>query len=524
MGFSEDLVQHLARIPAAPFLFVGSGVSRRYVNAEDWEGLLRKFASSTAQKYERYSSKANGSFPKIASLIAEDFHDHWWDDDSYIEQRESHPSPKGRSSPLKVAISQYLSDATTNLPLQGNLATEIALLKQAKIEGVITTNYDGILEHLFPDFTVFAGQDELLFHDPQGVGEIYKIHGSFTDPESLVLDETDYLKFRQRNVYLAAKLLTIFVEHPVIFIGYSLTDDDVREILTSIAHVLTNENIAKLQDRLIFIQWDESVTEPSLTPMPFAADGMSIPMWNATVPDYSELFTALSKLKRRFPTKVLRQLKEQVYELVKTSEPQGSLYVMDLDADVDVANVEVVIGVGVQGRLADQGITGIERKDLQNDVLTPVLDDQNSDLMKKIVDEVLPRTLLNRTNTPIFRYLRGAGLLTDAGELANGVTIPDAVSKRVEVGLSALRAPGGYIRKALEQVKAANSFADLAANCTVDEVLFAAPHMPIDLVNPSGLRAFLLQSEEHARAGNGLQAVQWGKCVCFYDYITNRTI
>jgi hypothetical protein len=67
---------------------------------------------------------------------------------------------------------------------------------------------------LFSDFKVYIGQDQLLFSDAQGVGEIYKIHGSADDRESPILSAADYDRFGERNPYLAAKLLTIFVEHP----------------------------------------------------------------------------------------------------------------------------------------------------------------------------------------------------------------------------------------------------------------------------------------------------------------------
>ena len=523
MTFEENLVNHLSSLPAAPFLFVGSGFSRRYVDADDWAGLLRRFAEPTGRSYEQYSSRANGDMPTVASLIAEDFHDVWWSDANYQESREAHPAPKSTSSPLKIEIARYLSRSVENLPVEGLLADELTALRQSTIEGVITTNYDSVIDSLFPEFAVFSGQDELLFHEPQGIGEIYKIHGSCGDPESLVLDAGDYQRFKRRNVYLAAKLLTIFVEHPVIFLGYSLTDPDVREILTSIAHVLTDENLSKLQDRLIFIQWDpEYIGESSLTATPFAADGMAIPMQSATLPSYMELFNALSQLRRRFPTKFLRQLKEQVYELARTSEPRDKVYVMDIDADVDTSEVDVVVGVGIQHRLASQGITGIERKDLFNDILNPVLPN-DPETMKRIVAEVLPRHLSGATNTPVYRYLRGAGMLDEDGMLKSDVNVPNSVKRRVALGLDPLRAPSGYHRnKAIKQVEKAESFTSLVASQSRDEVLFAAPHMPVDKVDVEDLRNFLLETKETAQAGKSPQPTQWSKCLCFYDYLVNH--
>lgn len=44
IGIKEELSKKLKKVESAPFLFVGSGVSRRYLNLESWEELLRKFS------------------------------------------------------------------------------------------------------------------------------------------------------------------------------------------------------------------------------------------------------------------------------------------------------------------------------------------------------------------------------------------------------------------------------------------------------------------------------------------------
>lgn len=48
------------------------------------------------------------------------------------------------------------------------------LLRNATIDGIITTNFDPLLEYIRPDLEPFVGQDELLFANSQGIGEIYK--------------------------------------------------------------------------------------------------------------------------------------------------------------------------------------------------------------------------------------------------------------------------------------------------------------------------------------------------------------
>jgi hypothetical protein len=441
MPFREELREHLRRFAPAPFLFVGAGISRRYLKSEGWEELLRRYASATGQPFEYYAYSADQDFPRIASLIAADLHEPWWKDKRFEASRKFFKDQSGGSQwALKAEISRDLSGALDRLPKRGPLADELKGLRSATVDGIITTNYDLLLEHVFPDFEVFVGQDQMLFAQPQGIGEIYKIHGSVESPNSLVITAEDYAHFNERNAYLAAKLLTVFVEHPVIFIGYSISDKSVLAILRSIASVLTNEKIQELQDRLIFIQWDESsATEPALAPIPFVADGYTIPMLSATVSDYGDLFEVLGSLERRFPARVLRQLKERVYELVQTNDPKQKLFVQNLDSDIDASNVDVVLGVGAIEKQLEQSYKGLGRSDLADDLLK---DDRDFDALR-VVTEVLP-TFSRNTHVPVFKYLRAAGLLDDDGELRGETVVDDRVVSRLASISEHFRVPTGY--------------------------------------------------------------------------------
>ncbi|WP_259273665.1 SIR2 family protein, partial [Klebsiella pneumoniae] len=105
-----------------------------------------------------------------------------------------------------------------------------------------------------PDYKVYTGQNELLFSNPQSIAEIYKIHGSAHKPKSLVLTDYDYADFNLKNPYLAAKLITIFVEHPVVFLGYSLSDKNISDLLSAISVCIGSENLHQLRNNLIFVQ------------------------------------------------------------------------------------------------------------------------------------------------------------------------------------------------------------------------------------------------------------------------------
>lgn len=98
----------------------------------------------------------------------------------------------------------------------------LSTLSEKSISGVITTNYDEFVETYFKGYTKYVGQGQLIFSAIQGIAEIFKIHGSVEEPQSLVINEQDYIDFDKKSAYLAAKLMTIFMEYPIIFMGYSI--------------------------------------------------------------------------------------------------------------------------------------------------------------------------------------------------------------------------------------------------------------------------------------------------------------
>ncbi|HHN6197224.1 TPA: SIR2 family protein, partial [Enterobacter hormaechei] len=257
MNIEDELTVLFKDRASGPFLFLGSGFSRRYMGLEDWEGLLSLFCV-TGKSFQYFKSSANGDIPSSARLIAEDFHDYWWSNDDYKESRlEYEKNVINKTSPLRYEISKHLINKTEEKLKSLDLEDEIELLKACDVDGIITTNWDGLIEHLFDGYTTYIGQEELLFSNTYNIGEIYKIHGCSSKPESLVLTDSDYSDYNNKNAYLASKLITIFVEHPVIFIGYSITDDNIRSLLKSISLCIGTDKLEKLRDNLIFLDRNE---------------------------------------------------------------------------------------------------------------------------------------------------------------------------------------------------------------------------------------------------------------------------
>lgn len=165
--------------------------------------------------YHRFLGEANGDLPATASLIAEAFYDLWWEDPEYAPQVEQYrETVDTMDRPLKIAISEEMVQASERLDVDnGAFAEELSALRHAPIDGIITTNWDLLLDKIFTSFTPYIGQEDLMFDKAYGVAELYMIHGSCTKPESLVLTSADYRTFERRNPYLSARLLSICLEH-----------------------------------------------------------------------------------------------------------------------------------------------------------------------------------------------------------------------------------------------------------------------------------------------------------------------
>lgn len=469
-------------------------------------------------EYEYYFSNCSGDLRKVGSQLAEDFQKHFWASEEFQEIRARHLNELlTPTSAIKVHIAEYILELSeSEVPPQ--YQDEFELLKQAKIDGVITTNWDLGLERLFNDFHVYSGQKELLFSSVQSIGEIYKIHGSAGAPNSMVLTFEDYAEFESRNAYLAAKLLTIFVEHPLVFLGYRLADQNVQNIIQAIASCLDSESVEKLRDRLIFVEWIPDLVESKFEPGFYQVGETQIPIHKLKLDSFLPLFEVLAAGRRKFPAKLLRQLKEQVYELVQTQDPKGLMFVQDIDASTDIAKIEVVFGVGVADRLADRGYNAIKRVELLEDV---VRDNQNFDALR-VVDSVLSELTKGNAQVPIFKYLRKSGALDDSGRLTR-TDLPDKLKAAVRTSYKRYRHPTTLPNSSSRSAEYdALGIMGCANKYGRDWLLSNYPVLSDSTLNPADLREFLDRNFDLLQSTNGMQASKVSKLICLLDAVEYR--
>lgn len=325
----------------APYLFIGSGISRRYCGAPSWLELLKRLARETRpdreypfksyEAEEESGLKQSVMYSRIASKIESEYNLKFYSGEiAPGQEHEGIDYDYAECSPFRRHLAA-LFERVKQSPMSAELQEELQLLEQASrhsINGVITTNYDCFVESVFPDFDVYIGQEDLLFSQATGFAEIYKIHGCCTKPSSMVLTAGDYEGFERRKAYLVAKLLAIFLENPVIFMGYSCSDPNILGIFETISECVSAENLKKLGKRIFIVEYDEMADTPCISPMLLGLKEKTFSVTRIKTGKYGTIFQHLLNVKRHYDPRMLRRMGRDVYSTVFTNKPVDTVSVV----------------------------------------------------------------------------------------------------------------------------------------------------------------------------------------------------
>jgi hypothetical protein len=143
----------------------------------------------------------------------------------YVEQHGS-----------REAFGQAVAEAV-DLPRYGLAPALLATLPSA---GAITLNYDRLFEMacrdaqrprtVMPENIPAVGNDWLL-----------KLHGSVSQPDSIVLTRDDYLGYNSNRDALSALVKAHLLTHHLLFVGFGLADDHFHEIVHDVRRALPDD-------------------------------------------------------------------------------------------------------------------------------------------------------------------------------------------------------------------------------------------------------------------------------------------
>lgn len=349
-----------------PVLFVGTGVSLRYLReSQTWDSLLRKVAQELTGGPEYYldlksQCEVSGKydFAKIAGTLENDFNKQLVVDrngkfkhinDKFYQFMEANKN----ISRLKIYISEILG----SLEFREDKTDELALFKKVRknVGSIITTNYDRLIETVF-EFSPLIGNDILLSNP---YGSVYKIHGCVSDPQKIIITETDYSRFLEKYELIRAQLLSIFIHNPIIFLGYTIGDENIKELLKTIfTYVEPNSPTAdRIRRNFLLVEYEAGSESQETGEHDIDLEGFStIRINKIKTDDFSSIYSALAELLLPISAMDVRKVQSIVKEIYAGGEIKVKI-TEDLDS---INNSDRILAIGSSKTISYQYLTSTE--------------------------------------------------------------------------------------------------------------------------------------------------------------------
>jgi NAD-dependent SIR2 family protein deacetylase len=187
-------------------LFAGAGLSA-VLDLPNWSGLIAKMAVDLGFDPELFQML--GSYPSLAEY--------------YFMLR-----------PQRSDLADWLQNEWHQPSVDVSKSAIHRAMVEAKLPLIYTTNYDQWIEHAHEAQCVkfskiVYGSDIHRICDDSV--QIIKFHGDLLFPETMVVTESDYFERLRFETELDIKLRSDLLRYTVVFVGYSLTDVNMRNML-----------------------------------------------------------------------------------------------------------------------------------------------------------------------------------------------------------------------------------------------------------------------------------------------------
>jgi hypothetical protein len=342
---SADIAVTLKKLQSQPILFIGSGFSLRYASGPTWSELLAELAARCPlidKDFAYYQQKLANDLPAIGSVFSELYFEWAWTPagrSDFPDELFAEGVP--RDSFIKFSAAQILRLLSVETASPA-LKVELSALVSMGAHAVITTNYDDLLEPLFPNYEVVVGQN-VFRQSALVVGEIFKIHGSIGDPNTIVFTKEDYEAFDENKKYLSAKLLTYFAEHPLLFVGYSATDPNIRNVLHDISKMF--RPASEMIPNIYILQWDpdqSAESYPARDHVIEVGDDVTVRIKCIVANSFDWVYRAfgVGGTMEKVDLKALRALAHRMVNLIRTDIPTKNIQVNYESLEHAISNEE----------------------------------------------------------------------------------------------------------------------------------------------------------------------------------------
>lgn len=405
-----------------PILFVGTGLSLRYLNRSfTWDGLLEYVVKEYGQTEEHYldlkaNSQLNGefNFQQIGTKVEEEFNTIASSDrDGKFKSVNDLFYSNMRKGVNISRFKLFLSEIFSHYSIRPEMEDEIAEFKKIRknIGSVITTNYDSFIEDIF-GFIPLIGND-ILLSNPYGA--IYKIHGSAGYPKDIIITEADYQVFDSKYELIRAQLLSLFIHNPIIFIGYGIGDVNIKKILKTIfTYVEPNtEQAQKIRNNFLLIEYCAGSKN-----LDVVEHDIDIPEINGTIrinklktDDFTTIYKYLEQLTLPISAMDIRKVQSIVRDIYTgENNTRGQITVHVTESIDELKNSQTILAIGSPKTIKYQYLNVIDF--IKN--YFDILEEANVDMIKAI-DQL---SIADNQYFPIFGFLNITKELNNRNRLA----------------------------------------------------------------------------------------------------------
>lgn len=358
MAFLEN-IKHNNQFP---IIFIGSGITKRYFkNAPDWQTLLLNIWTEVdtqdnfyKENYDLRKQFPNDAFKinvELAKKLSEKYNDAFYAQAVKLSNLSLKDAYENDVNPFKQRIANVFSSLESKDGFDEEKEAFSKMLVKARM--VITTNYDDFIEESYKkaktSVQVHVG-NKGLFERTEDYGELYKIHGSIDDVNSIVITSNDYKINETKSALIDAKILSNLTESPIIFLGYSLTDKNVQRLLNSFVENAPFD-ISQAASRIGVVEFSESEQKIKET-----IEGMvnnQIHYTSLKTDNFLEIYNSLASIDQSITPAEIRKYEASFRKIIAIKGQQKTLKTVLADyedinklSDEDIKNKKIVVAFG----------------------------------------------------------------------------------------------------------------------------------------------------------------------------------
>ena len=206
-----------------PFMGAGTSVS---AGAPIWADLIKLLAEKAGLSDAEKIGLFEGGMDAL-------------DQAAYLRARHETRMAEASSSEDGCALPTFNMEIASLVSLS-RYGLAPALLASLRTEQAITMNYDTLFETASQDI----GDERAVIPDRAVEGQkkwLLKLHGSVSNPESIVLTRDDYLGYNTSRDALSAVVKANLITHHLLFVGFGLRDDHFHEIIHDVGRAVPSD-------------------------------------------------------------------------------------------------------------------------------------------------------------------------------------------------------------------------------------------------------------------------------------------